>query len=81
MAIFLWLGDPIGLVLASGVMQAIALPMLAAAGLYFRYRKCDPRLRPGVLWDLALWLSALGMLIAGAWLLLTKLFPQLETLG
>jgi len=55
------------LVLLSGVMQAIMLPMLAAATLYFRYRRCDRRITPGRLWDLMLWLSAVGMLIAGAW--------------
>ena len=32
-----------------------------------RYRKCDRRLLPGRAWDLMLWLSALGMLIAGFW--------------
>ncbi|MDI9443219.1 MAG: transmembrane Mn(2+) transporter, partial [Planctomycetota bacterium] len=47
--------------------QAIMLPMLAAATLYFRYRRCDRRITPGRLWDLMLWLSAVGMLIAGAW--------------
>ncbi len=53
------------LVLLSGVMQAIMLPMLAFAALYFRYRRCDPRIKPGRLWDLLLWISAAGMLVAG----------------
>ena len=41
--------------------------MLAAAAIFFRYKRCDRRVVPGVLWDLLLWLSALGMLVAGAW--------------
>ena len=53
------------LVLLSGVMQAIMLPMLAFAALFFRYRRCDPRIRPGWLWDVLLWISAVGMLVAG----------------
>ena len=55
------------MILISGVMQAMMLPMLATAALYFRYRRCDRRLTPGKTWDLFLWLSALGMLVAGAW--------------
>lgn len=58
--------DPKQLVLISGMMQAIMLPMLAAAALYFRYRRSDPRIMPGKAWDIFLWLSAIGMLITGA---------------
>ena len=55
--------------------------MLGGAALYFRYRRCDPRITPGRLWDVMLWLSALGLLLAGGWLALTKLFPALEQLA
>jgi len=72
---------PAQLILASGVMQAIMLPMLGGATLYFRYRRCDRRIAPGRLWDLMLWFSVLGLLLAGGWLALTKLFPGLEQLG
>ncbi len=60
------------LVLLSGIMQAVMLPMLAGATLYFRYRLCDQRITPGRLWDLMLWLSAAGMLVAGAWAGISK---------
>ncbi len=62
---YLFLPKPKALVLASGVMQAMMLPMLAGAALYFRYRRSDAKLAPGRLWDSLLWISALGMLIAG----------------
>jgi len=55
--------------------------MLGGTALYFRYRRCDKRIIPGKLWDALLWLSALGLLVAGGWLALTKLFPGLERLG
>ena len=58
---------PKQLVLASGLMQAIMLPMLGAAALYFRYRRCDDRLRPSPLWDICLWISGAGLLLAGGW--------------
>ena len=45
---------PTKLVLLSGAMQAIMLPMLASAALYFRYRRNDPRLTPSRLWDIFL---------------------------
>jgi len=75
--VYIYVRAPVELVLASGVMQAIMLPMLAGAALYFRYKRCDDRLRPGLLWDAMLWLSAFGCLLAGGWLALTKIFPQL----
>jgi len=49
------------------MLQALMLPMLAGAALYFRYTRTDRRLRPGPLWDLFLIVSAFGMLLAGAW--------------
>ena len=67
LAIFLTGLDPVTLILVSGIMQAVMLPMLSGAALYFRYTKTDPRLRPTPAWDLLLLLSSLGMLVAGGW--------------
>lgn len=66
--------SPAGMVLASGIAQAIMLPMLGLAVLYFRYRKTAAALRPSTAWDIMLWLSFLGFAIAGTW-------TTLETLG
>jgi len=79
--VYIFVRAPAQLVLLSGVMQAIMLPMLGAATLYFRHRKCDPRIMPGRLWDLALWISVAGLLIAGGWVALTRIFPALEQWG
>jgi hypothetical protein len=68
------------LVLVSGMMQAFMLPMLAACALYFRYYRSDPRVRPGKVWDVFLWISSLGMLLAAAVLIcgeVTKLLPKI----
>ena len=54
-------------------MQAIMLPMLAYAAIYFRYRMTDSRLKPGRLWDAFLILSCVGLVIAGAWGAYSKL--------
>ncbi len=69
----IWPKDPARLVMISGMMQALMLPMLSAAALYFRYRRCDPRLQPGRVWDVFLWGSSFGMLVAAGCLLYTQL--------
>lgn len=65
--------EPVALVLFSGMMQAIMLPMLAGAALFFRYYRGDRRISPGKAWDVFLWVSALGMLVAGAWAAWSKI--------
>lgn len=81
LSFYIAIPQPTMLVLLSGTMQAIMLPMLSAGALYFRYRLCDPRIKPGPVWDLLLWISALGMLVAGVWLALNQLFPSLQRLA
>lgn len=73
--------QPAQLILLSGVMQAIMLPMMSAAALFYRYVRIDPRLAPGKLWDVGLWLSSLGMLIAGGYLAWDQLPKLAERLG
>jgi len=65
--IFIKFPKPAQLVLLSGIAQGIMLPMLAAAALWFRYRRCVTELKPGRLWDVMLWTSGLAMLITGSW--------------
>jgi len=65
-SVFLQGWNPVALVLASGVMQSLMLPMLGVAALYFRYRRSDVRLCPSMLWNVLLWISCLGLLVAGS---------------
>jgi len=76
LVIYVLFPEPARLVLISGVMQAIMLPMLAIAGLYFRYRRNDSRLMPGRLWDTFLWVSAAGMFVAGVWTLISEIMKM-----
>ena len=73
LVIYVLFPKPAQLVLISGLMQALMLPMLAIAGLYFRFRRNDTRLEPGRVWDACLWVSAIGMSVAGIWALISKL--------
>ncbi|MEC9093665.1 MAG: Nramp family divalent metal transporter, partial [Planctomycetota bacterium] len=71
--IYLIYPKPVQLVLISGLMQALMLPMLAGAAIYYRYRRIGREMQPGKAWDFFLWLSALGMLVAGLWVAWTKI--------
>jgi len=73
LVVFLFVKAPAAMVLASGVAQALMLPMLGVAALWFRYRQCHPQLKPNKLWDVMLWLSFVGFLVTGAFLVYTKL--------
>lgn len=56
---------PVTLILISGLMQALLLPMLGVAALWFRYRTVDPALKPGKVWDILLLLSILAFFAVG----------------
>jgi Mn2+/Fe2+ NRAMP family transporter len=66
-AIYIVNKNPVTLVLVSGMSQAVMLPMLGAAALYFRYQRCDQRITPTRWWDALLWLSFLALLVTGIW--------------
>jgi len=70
---FVWVRAPVKLVLAGGVAQALMLPVLGAAALWSRYRRTDPELTPGRLWDVMLWLSCVGFLVAGIWAIIARI--------
>lgn len=67
--------SPAAMILLCGVGQAVMLPMLGVAALYFRFRKCDECLQPSRLWDAMLWISFLAFLIAGTWAAYSKIMP------
>ena len=73
MSLALFFQNPVAMVLASGIAQAIMLAAIAVAVLYFRYRELDPRLLPSKAWDVLLWISAVGFLIIGGWTIWQKL--------
>lgn len=64
--IYVFYPKPTVLILLSGAMQTLMLPMLAVATLYFRYYRGDPRLRPTRVWDVFLWGSSVVLVVTGA---------------
>ncbi len=60
------IGEPTVMVKIGGFIQAVTLPMICSAAVFLRYRRTDQRIRPGLLWDVFLWLSVVGMTIVAA---------------
>ncbi|MGI9177205.1 MAG: Nramp family divalent metal transporter [Pirellulales bacterium] len=72
-ALALLIREPVAMVLASGIAQAIMLAALGVAVVWFRHGAADPRLAPSRAWDLLLWTSAAGFIAIGAWTAWQKL--------
>lgn len=59
--------DPALMVKIGGIAQAVTLPMIALAALYFRFFKVDPRLRPWPITDLLLLIAATSIVVVAAY--------------
>jgi Mn2+/Fe2+ NRAMP family transporter len=68
--IFLTGWNPVQLVVVGGLVQCLVLPAVGFSALYLRFRVTDARLRPGRLWDTALLLSCLSLLVIGVFSLI-----------
>ncbi len=64
---FIAFPEPVKLIKIAGLTQALMLPMLGYAAIHFRRNVTDSRMRPGRLWDLALGISTVALLIAATW--------------
>jgi len=59
--LYILLPNPVTLVMIGGIAQGVTLPIISIAALYLRYRRCDPRLKPTLLFDLCLWCAAISI--------------------
>jgi len=62
---YLSVGKPVTLVAVGAVAQALMLPFVSMAALYFLYYQTHERLRPKVSWIICLWISAIAMTAVG----------------
>lgn len=60
--LYLFFESPAMMVIFGGVTTVVILLIVVYAALYFRYRRLDPRLRPSLGYDFALWSSAIAIL-------------------
>jgi manganese transport protein len=49
--------EPKSMLVLGGFAQAMTLPIITAATIYFRYRKLDRRLKPSLILDILLWVA------------------------
>lgn len=67
-------GEPVFLVIVSGVAQSLLLPFLGAAILTLSYRRTDKRIRGGIAWHICLWVAYLLMSAGSVFMLYKQLF-------
>lgn len=70
--------QPVILVLIGAVGQALMLPFLGGAALYFHHRRLSGVIHSGAPWTLALWVAALAMMLAGAYQAVQVIAPLLR---
>ncbi len=79
-SLFLMLGDPALMVILGGLVTVVILIIVVYATLYFRYKRLDPRLYSGVLYDIALWTSAISILLVAVYVVYEKIISKLPEL-
>lgn len=72
--LFLLMGDPAFMVIIGGLATVVILLIVVFAALYFRYRRLDQRLKPGVPYDVWLWLSSLSIFLVAIYVLYDKIY-------
>jgi len=76
--VYLGTGQPVTLVLIGAFAQALMLPFLGYAALYFRYRRVHPELRPGTAWSALTIASFVSFVVVGGWQIWQRLGPMLQ---
>jgi hypothetical protein len=71
--VFLLVGEPVTLVFVGALAQALMLPFLACAALYFYYKRTEKSLLPGKAWAACLWFAAAAMTAVGVYKLIEEL--------
>ncbi|HYE31641.1 MAG TPA: Nramp family divalent metal transporter [Methylomirabilota bacterium] len=78
---FLTISKPLTLVTVGAIAQAVMLPLLALAALYFHRKWNISSLRPSSTWTLLLWISAILMTLVGGYSLSQEIAGAMKLLG
>jgi Mn2+/Fe2+ NRAMP family transporter len=70
--------QPVVLVLIGALGQALMLPFLGGAALYFHHSRLATIIHSSTLWTVLLWLSACAMMLAGGYQLFQTVRPYLS---
>ncbi len=71
--VYLFTGRPVTLVLIGAFAQALMLPFLAGAAVYFMRKRVHPDLRPGAVWTSLVWISFVAMASVGVYQAYTQI--------
>ncbi|MFO1004601.1 MAG: Nramp family divalent metal transporter [Planctomycetaceae bacterium] len=70
--LFMAFKEPKWMVVVGGFGQALTLPMITAATIFFRYRKLDRRLTPAIILDICLWIALVSITVVAGYALYSK---------
>jgi Mn2+/Fe2+ NRAMP family transporter len=70
--LFMAFKEPKWMVVVGGFGQALTLPMITSATIYFRYRKLDRHLTPALVLDICLWVALVSITVVAAYALYDK---------
>ncbi len=79
--LFYFIPKPKAWIMFAGMMQTLMLPLLGYAAIRFRFDPGARSFRTRKLGDIMVFVSAFALFVAGAWLLLTLLFPEIREMG
>jgi len=75
--VFLLGKDPAWMVIVGGLATVVILLIVDFAAIYFRYWRLDQRLAPSRIYDLALWISSIAILLVALLLVKEKIYKPL----
>jgi Mn2+/Fe2+ NRAMP family transporter len=73
--LYVFLGNPVTMVMVGGIAQACTLPIISGATLVLRYRSADRRLKPSLVFDICLWCAAVSITIVALYAVFDLLRP------
>ena len=70
--------DPREMVVVGGFAQALMLPIISGAAIYFRYRKLDRRLTPWLILDILIWIAFISITIVAIYAMSDQVMKLLD---
>ena len=77
--LFLAFKEPKWMVVVGGFGQALTLPIITAATIYFRYRKLDRRITPALFLDIMLWIAFVSISLVAVYALRDQIVKFIAT--
>jgi Mn2+/Fe2+ NRAMP family transporter len=73
--LYIFLGNPVTMVMIGGIAQALTLPIISCATLVLRYRAPDERLKPSPVFDICLWCAAISITVVACYAFWNTVYP------